>query len=204
MAPLAPSGSASSDYFEPEDPAWIEALHATVLPGDDPGAPRDKGPKESAPERDTMKRKRSPETDGERVGDDNQGNGDGPAVYDEDTYGASKFGGFGDYMRRKRAKLQIQNAHIDGAGESTIFRGLAIYVGTPQSFLVTDIEKCGMQINGLTEPSVQDLRALIIKHGGVYHAYLDRKALVCVVLTTPKLRNTDAMCGAGHILSLVR
>ena len=49
------------------------------------------------------------------------------------TYGASRFGQFGEYMSRKRAKLQIQNAEItnedDGASSSNkIFNGLQIYV----------------------------------------------------------------------------
>lgn len=35
-----------------------------------------------------------------------------------------------------------------------------------------------LQINGWTEPSVQDLRQLIIKFGGIYHPYLDKKSLV--------------------------
>lgn len=76
-------------------------------------------------------------------------------------------------MRRKRAKLQIQNGEIDAEGDgeggasakSRIFRGLAIY------------------INGWTEPSVQDLRKLIVEHGGVFHAYLDRKTLVTHIIT---------------------
>lgn len=56
---------------------------------------------------------------------------------DSDTYGASRFGGFGEYMRRKRAKLQIQNAEMGGstpmviAPTSKIFSGLSIYVGQP-------------------------------------------------------------------------
>jgi hypothetical protein len=55
---------------------------------------------------------------------------------DSDTYGASRFGGFGDYMRRKRAKLQIQNAEMGGAptaiaSTSKLFSGLSIHVGQP-------------------------------------------------------------------------
>ena len=55
---------------------------------------------------------------------------------DSDTYGASRFGGFGEYMRRKRAKLQIQNAEIGdppgaGASKSDLFNGLSIHVGQP-------------------------------------------------------------------------
>ncbi|OCH85466.1 DNA repair protein [Obba rivulosa] len=72
-------------------------------------------------------------------------------------------------MARKRAKLQIQNSELDRgegqAGRSQIFRGLQIY------------------INGWTEPSVQDLRQLIIQHGGIYHAYLDKKGLVTHIIT---------------------
>ncbi|KAH9948124.1 DNA repair protein [Amylocystis lapponica] len=83
------------------------------------------------------------------------------------TYGASRFGEFGEYMSRKRAKLQIQNADIDAEGDasSRIFNGLQIY------------------INGWTEPSVQDLRQLIIQHGGIFHAYLDKKSLVTHIIT---------------------
>lgn len=62
----------------------------------------------------------------------------GQAYLDSETYGASRFGGIGDFMRRKRAKLQIQNAQIsqskENAGEeeerSKLFKGLAIYVRT--------------------------------------------------------------------------
>jgi DNA repair protein REV1 len=53
---------------------------------------------------------------------------------DTEIYGASRFGQFGEYMRRKRAKLQIQNANLEGSVEvgnkSTIFYDLAIYVSS--------------------------------------------------------------------------
>ena len=54
---------------------------------------------------------------------------------DSDAYGASRFGGFGEYMRRKRAKLQIQNTEMGDttttvvASTSKLFSGLSIYVG---------------------------------------------------------------------------
>ena len=49
------------------------------------------------------------------------------------TYGAARFGEFGEYMTRKRAKLQIQNGEVadeeDGTGpRSKIFGGLQIHV----------------------------------------------------------------------------
>ncbi|KAH8978745.1 DNA repair protein [Lactarius hatsudake] len=89
---------------------------------------------------------------------------------DSDTYGASRFGEFGEYMRRKRAKLQIQNAEMGDTprGEASgnqPFKGLSIH------------------INGWTEPSVQVLRKLIVENGGSYQAYIDRKTLVTHIIT---------------------
>ncbi|KAH0830228.1 hypothetical protein J3R83DRAFT_1587 [Lanmaoa asiatica] len=84
-------------------------------------------------------------------------------------YGASRFGHFGEYMRRKRAKLQIQNAGVDteaGGGEkSNILKGISVYV------------------NGWTQPSVQDIRRLLLQHGGVFQPYLDKKSIVTHVVT---------------------
>ncbi|KAK2460652.1 hypothetical protein APHAL10511_007122 [Amanita phalloides] len=99
---------------------------------------------------------------------------------DDEIYGASHFGRFGQYMRRKRAKLQIQNAAIaQGEHDSHIFHGLSIY------------------INGWTDPSVQDLREMILRNGGIYQPYLDKKSLVTHVITcslTPaKLREFKNM-----------
>lgn len=48
-----------------------------------------------------------------------------------DVYGPSKFGGLDEYMRRKRAKLQIQNTAIAAEGEEpkpALFKGVQIYV----------------------------------------------------------------------------
>ncbi|KAG8772366.1 hypothetical protein FRC12_003099 [Ceratobasidium sp. 428] len=49
-----------------------------------------------------------------------------------DTYAASKFGEFGDYFRRKRAKLQNQNADINSqekrSSQTTLFKSLSIFV----------------------------------------------------------------------------
>jgi DNA repair protein REV1 len=78
-------------------------------------------------------------------GDDHPTLGDSPAdsptkgtnsYLDSDTYGASRFGGFGEYMRRKRAKLQIQNVEMGdapgaGTSKSKLFNGLSIHVSQP-------------------------------------------------------------------------
>lgn len=60
----------------------------------------------------------------------------GNSYLDSDTYGASRFGGFGEYMRRKRAKLQIQNTEMGdtpgaGTSKSKLFNGLSIHVSQP-------------------------------------------------------------------------
>ncbi|KAF8266584.1 hypothetical protein EI94DRAFT_1701612 [Lactarius quietus] len=91
--------------------------------------------------------------------------GNSSLYLDSDTYGASRFGEFGEYMRRKRAKLQIQNTEIGDstrgkASGSQLLKGLSIH------------------INGWTEPSVQELRKLIVENGGIYQAYIDKKTLV--------------------------
>lgn len=148
MAPLTAEGSASSDYFD-DDPAFLQALQNVKLPGDPPSP--------ASPERpihiqrqdqlilstsSVLKRPREPDSEDEE---------DTPRVHhkvlasiDDDEvksrylknniYGASTFGGWGEYMARKRAKLQIQNTEMDegkegdGAAISRIFRGLQIYV----------------------------------------------------------------------------
>jgi hypothetical protein len=72
---------------------------------------------------------------------------------DPDTYGASRFGEFGEYMRRKRAKLQIQNAEMGGtpevvASKSRLFNGLSIHVGQPSPGLIVELLKCVRLMDG--------------------------------------------------------
>jgi len=135
MPPLAASGSNSSDYFEPDDPEFLHALQMATLPGDIPplavpvvacgsDAVQDQLPRTS------LKRSRSI-SDGQDIPQSTTHRHDSLSRED-DTYGPSHFGQFGEYMRRKRAKLQIQNAEleepVEAAVSGKIFRGLAIYV----------------------------------------------------------------------------
>ncbi|THU80111.1 DNA repair protein [Dendrothele bispora CBS 962.96] len=154
MAPSEPSASnSSSDYFETDDPEFLEALQNTVLPGD---LPTDEQQHASSPQPSLKRSYQVFEAEDKR--DDRN-----------DIYGAAHFGEFGEYMQRKRAKLQIQNAGI--ANDETlekvpqIFNGISIY------------------ITGRTTPSLQDLRTLIVRHGGVFQAYLDKKTLVTHIVT---------------------
>ncbi|RDB19284.1 DNA repair protein rev1 [Hypsizygus marmoreus] len=165
-----PSQSNSSDYFEEDDSAFLEALETAVLPGDVKLEDKDnESPDESQelapppPSQPSLKRRRLEAFEERSKSRQDQ-------VQDEAIYGASHFGDFGEYMRRKRAKLQIQNAEIedddgDSASESRIFQGLAIY------------------INGYTQPSVQELRGLIVKCGGIFQPYLDKKSIVTHIIT---------------------
>lgn len=163
VKPLQSSASTdSSDLFGPDDPEFLEALRNVVLPGDQITAP--------PPDTESLSRKRPrDESDEQLVGTTSHSHGLGDTEDDPEIYGASRFGHFREYMHRKRAKLQIQNATLDATQDlgttKKIFSGLSIY------------------INGWTNPSVQDLRQLIVTHGGVFQPYLDKKSLVTHIIT---------------------
>ncbi|EKM56092.1 uncharacterized protein PHACADRAFT_174265 [Phanerochaete carnosa HHB-10118-sp] len=172
----------SSDYWKDDDSEFIAFLNKAELPDDIPRPVRasettprllDEEQEATQPNR---KRPRSPSPRDEGVRKPSSKlalvdeNSEAAAYMQSDIYGASSFGGFGEYMHRKRAKLQVQNAEMGTKGSpsvirSRIFSGLQIY------------------INGWTQPSVQDLRQLIIQHDGIYHAYLDKKSLVTHIIT---------------------
>ncbi|KAF1979864.1 DNA repair protein [Bimuria novae-zelandiae CBS 107.79] len=92
---------------------------------------------------------------------------------DGDEYGGSRFGGFSDYFRRK--KIKLQNLDADLRSQSTnkpqIFKGIVAHV------------------NGYTQPSLNDLHTLIVQHGGGFMQYLDGKTTVTHIIAsnlTPK------------------
>jgi DNA repair protein REV1 len=90
-----------------------------------------------------------------------------------DEYEASKFGGFADYFRRKKIKLQNLDADVrsQSASKPAIFRGVVAHV------------------NGYTQPSLNDLHHLIVSHGGGFMQYLDGKTTVTHIIAanlTPK------------------
>lgn len=90
-----------------------------------------------------------------------------------EEYEASSFGGFGDYMRRKKVKLQNLDAEIraSSADNPPIFRGVVAHV------------------NGYTQPSLQDIHRLIVGHGGGFLQYLDSKSVATHIIAstlTPK------------------
>ena len=90
-----------------------------------------------------------------------------------EEYGASKFGGFPEYFRRKKIKLQNLDAELrsTSAHKPAIFRGVVAHV------------------NGYTQPSLNDLHNLIITYGGGFMQYLDGKTTVTHIIAsnlTPK------------------
>ncbi|KAL6711683.1 deoxycytidyl transferase [Coniothyrium glycines] len=90
-----------------------------------------------------------------------------------DEYGGSAFGGFTDYFRRKKIKLQNLDADIRARAGSKpqIFKGIVAHV------------------NGYTQPSLNDLHTLIVEHGGGFMQYLDGKTTVTHIVAsslTPK------------------
>ncbi|KAK4991430.1 deoxycytidyl transferase [Elasticomyces elasticus] len=92
---------------------------------------------------------------------------------DGDEYEPSKFGGFPEYFRRKKIKLQNLDAELRSkSGENPpVFRGVVAHV------------------NGYTQPSLNDLHALIVGHGGGFIQYLDGKTMVTHIIAsnlTPK------------------
>ncbi|KAF2789219.1 DNA repair protein [Melanomma pulvis-pyrius CBS 109.77] len=92
---------------------------------------------------------------------------------DGEEYDGSNFGGFSDYFRRKKIKLQNLDADLrsQSADKPAIFKGVVAHV------------------NGYTQPSLNDLHTLIVQHGGGFMQYLDGKTTVTHIIAsnlTPK------------------
>ena len=89
-----------------------------------------------------------------------------------EEYAPSAFGGFSDYFRRK--KIKLQNLDHELRAQSTkpqIFKGVVCHV------------------NGYTQPSLNDLHVMIVEHGGGFMQYLDGKTMVTHIIAsnlTPK------------------
>ena len=91
---------------------------------------------------------------------------------DGDEYGSSKFGGFSEYFRRKKIKLQNRDAARRVASDKPhIFNNIVVHV------------------NGYTQPSLNDIHNLVIDYGGGFLQYLDGKTMVTHIVAstlTPK------------------
>lgn len=92
-----------------------------------------------------------------------------------EEYESSKFGGFTDYFRRKKIKLQNLDAELRSScsNNPSIFRGVVAHV------------------NGYTQPSLNDLHNLIVSYGGGFLQYMDGKTTATHIIAsnlTPKKR----------------
>lgn len=89
-----------------------------------------------------------------------------------EEYEPSKFGGFSDYFRRKKIKLQNLDHELRAQSDKPqIFKGIVCHV------------------NGYTQPSLNDLHVMIVQHGGGFIQYLDGKTMVTHIIAsnlTPK------------------
>lgn len=90
-----------------------------------------------------------------------------------EEYEESKFGGFTDYFRRKKIKLQNYDAELRSTStdKPPIFKGIVA------------------NVNGYTQPSLHDLHYLIVSYGGGFMQYLDGKTTVTHIIAsnlTPK------------------
>lgn len=89
-----------------------------------------------------------------------------------EEYEGSKFGGFPEYFRRKKIKLQnLDTERRANSDKPQILRGIVCHV------------------NGYTQPSLNDLHVMIVEHGGGFVQYLDGKTMVTHIIAsnlTPK------------------
>ncbi|KAK1068077.1 deoxycytidyl transferase [Friedmanniomyces endolithicus] len=100
---------------------------------------------------------------------------EGHAFEDEggEEYEGSTFGGFNQYFRRKKIKLQNLDAQLRAQSEDKpkIFKGVVCHV------------------NGYTQPSLKDLHTMVVQYGGGFVQYLDGKTMVTHIIAsnlTPK------------------
>ncbi|EFX04306.1 DNA damage repair protein [Grosmannia clavigera kw1407] len=87
---------------------------------------------------------------------------------DGEEYGASTFGEFGDYFRRKKIKLQNEDYLMRQAvqGRPQIFKGVVAHVAS------------------YTQPPPEELRRLLVFHGAGYIKYLDYKTMVTHIIAS--------------------
>ena len=116
---MAMEADSSFSLYPSSEDEYLEQLRAAVRPGD-------------VEERSLKKRKRVAEPNSPVLAVQ-------PQVVQvqeqDDVYGPMRFGDFGEYMRHKRAKLQIQDADLrdkklEFSDKPKIFKGLAIYVSS--------------------------------------------------------------------------
>ncbi|KAH7197378.1 uncharacterized protein B0J16DRAFT_278553 [Fusarium flagelliforme] len=93
-----------------------------------------------------------------------------------DEYDGSEFGGFNDYFRRKKIKLQNLDAETRAKSDKPqIFKGIVAHV------------------TGYTQPPLHILHREIVQHGGGFLQYLDSKTMATHIIasTLPPKKSVD-------------
>ncbi|RGP65648.1 DNA repair rev1 [Fusarium longipes] len=93
-----------------------------------------------------------------------------------DEYEGSEFGGFNDYFRRKKIKLQNLDAETRAKSDKPqIFKGIVTHV------------------TGYTQPPLHILHREIVQHGGGFLQYLDSKTMATHIIasTLPPKKSVD-------------
>lgn len=89
-----------------------------------------------------------------------------------EEYEGSAFGGFNDYFRRKKIKLQNLDADLrEASGKPQIFKGIVAH------------------ISGYTQPPLHVLHKQLVEHGAGFIQYLDSKTMATHIIAsslTPK------------------
>ncbi|KAH6650191.1 hypothetical protein F5144DRAFT_617141 [Chaetomium tenue] len=87
---------------------------------------------------------------------------------DGEEYEESEFGGFGDYFRRKKMKLQNLDVELRAASgdKPQIFKGIVAHV------------------TGYTQPPVQVLHKELVQHGAAFLQYLDSKTMATHIIAS--------------------
>ncbi|CAK7268449.1 deoxycytidyl transferase [Sporothrix epigloea] len=85
-----------------------------------------------------------------------------------EEYGASHFGGFGDYFRRKKLKLQNEDLLMRQSvqGKPQIFKDISVHVAS------------------YTQPPPEELRRMLVLHGAQFIKYLDYKTMVTHIVAS--------------------
>lgn len=85
-----------------------------------------------------------------------------------DEYEASEFGGFGDYFRRKKIKLQNLDAELraSSSAKPQIFKGVVAHV------------------TGYTQPPLHILHRDLVEHGAGFLQYLDSKTMATHIIAS--------------------
>ncbi|KAK4033136.1 hypothetical protein C8A01DRAFT_40423 [Parachaetomium inaequale] len=87
---------------------------------------------------------------------------------DGEEYEESEFGGFGDYFRRKKLKLQNLDVELraSGADKPQIFKGIVAHV------------------TGYTQPPLHVLHKELVQHGAAFLQYLDSKTMATHIIAS--------------------